>query len=41
MKIRSVQIIGTQLTTLWSKEIYSGGMSDSNCIYITKILGYK
>lgn len=41
MKIRSVQIIGTQLTTLWSKEIYSGGMSDSNYIYITKILGYK
>ena len=41
MKVREVQIVGTQLTTLWSKEIYYGGISDSNTIYITKILGYK
>ena len=41
IKAREIQISGKQLTTIWSKEIYSGGMSDSNYIYITKILGYK
>ena len=41
IKAREVQIVGTQLSTLFAKEIYNGGMSNSNCIYITKILGYK
>lgn len=41
IKVREVQIVGTQLSTLGSKEIYSGGSSNSNYIYITKILGYK
>ena len=41
IKVREIQVNGTQITTLWSKEIYNGGMSDSNCIYITKVLGYK
>ena len=41
IKIREIQLSGTQLTTLWSKEIYNNGMSDTNCIYITKVLGYK
>ena len=41
IKVREIQISGTQITTLWTKEIYNGGMSDSNCIYITKVLGYK
>lgn len=41
IKVREVQIVGTQLSTLFAKEIYNGGMSNSNYIYITKILGYK
>lgn len=41
IKAREIQISGKQLTTIWSKEIYSGGMSDSNYIYITQVLGYK
>lgn len=41
IKVREIQIAGTRLTTLFSKEIYNGGMSDGNYIYITKILGYK
>lgn len=41
IKVREIQIAGNRLTTLFSKEIYSGGMSDSNYIFITKILGYK
>lgn len=41
IKVREIQISGTQLTTLWSKEIYNNGMNDTNCIYITKVLGYK
>lgn len=41
IKVRQIIINGTSVTNRWSKEIYNGGMSDSNNIYITKVLGYK
>lgn len=41
IKIREVNIQGNQITTNWSKELYSGGMSDKDIILIDKVLAYK
>ena len=41
IKVKEVNISGTQISKNWTKEIYYNGMSDNDCIYITKVLGYK
>ena len=41
IKVKEISVTGTQLTVAGSKEIYSGGSSNSNYIYIDKVLGYK
>ena len=41
IKVKNINISGTQIITRWTKEIYYNGMSDNNNIYIRRVLGYK
>ena len=41
IKVKEISVTGTQLNAVGSKEIYSGGSSNGNYIYIEKVLGYK
>ena len=41
IKVKEISVSGTQLNAVGAKEIYSGGTTNNNYIYITKVLGYK